>query len=91
MLFCACVFSSLRIAITSFGEERANLNVFLYVCSICPCLILSVSSSSWCLARAAAYDCDAPWTFHLLRLLLFEALIQFKDMIKLDMLNSLLV
>ena len=24
---------------------------------------LSVSSSSWCLGRAAACDCDTPWTF----------------------------
>ena len=24
---------------------------------------LFVSSSSWCLGRAAAYDCGTPWTF----------------------------
>ena len=24
---------------------------------------LSVSSSSWCLGRAAVCDCDTPWTF----------------------------
>ena len=34
-----------------------------YVCSICACLDLSVSSSSWCLGRAAVCDCGTPWTF----------------------------
>ena len=33
------------------------------MCSICACLVLSVSSSSWCLRRAAACDCGTPWTF----------------------------
>ena len=28
MSFCSCVFSPLSIAITSLGEERANLNAF---------------------------------------------------------------
>ena len=28
MLFCSCAFSPLRIAITSLGEERANLSAF---------------------------------------------------------------
>ena len=27
------------------------------------CLVLSVSSTSWCLGRAAACDCSTPWTF----------------------------
>ena len=31
--------------------------------SICACLVLSVSSSSWCLGWAAACDCGIPWTF----------------------------
>ena len=51
------------IAITSPEEERANLSAFSYVCSICACLVLSVSSSSWCLGRAAVCDCGTPWTF----------------------------
>ena len=63
VLFCSCVFSPFSIAITSLGEERAN-QCFLYVCSICACLVLSVSASSWCLGRAAA--CDCPQTFLLL-------------------------
>ena len=36
---------------------------FLYFCSICACLDLSVSSSSWCLGRVAVYDCGTPWNF----------------------------
>ena len=34
-------FSPFSIAITSLGEEIANLNAFSYVCSICACLDLS--------------------------------------------------
>ena len=30
------------------------------VCSLCACLVLSVSSSSWCLGWAAACDCGTP-------------------------------
>ena len=30
---------------------------------MCACLVLSVSSSSWCLGRTAACDCDIPLTF----------------------------
>ena len=30
---------------------------------VCACLDLSVSSSSWCLGRAAVCDCGTPWTF----------------------------
>ena len=65
VLFCSCVFRPFSIAITSLGEERANLSVlcFSYVCSISACLVLSVSSSSWCLGRAAACDCGTPWIF----------------------------
>ena len=36
---------------------------FSCICSICACLGLSVSSSSWCLGRAAVCDCGTPWTF----------------------------
>ena len=35
----------------------------LFVRSVCACLDLSVSSSSWDLGRAAVCDCDTPWTF----------------------------
>ena len=56
MSFCSCVFSPFSIAITSLGEERANLSA---------CLDLSVPSSSWGLGRAAVCDCGTPWTFPL--------------------------
>ena len=54
VFFCSCVFSPFSIAITSLGEEKANLRVFrtfgrltlLWFCLI-------ISSSSWCLERAA--------------------------------------
>ena len=61
--FVLAFFSPLSIAITSLGEWRANLSVFSYVCSIRACLVLSLSSSVWCLERAAACDCGTPWTF----------------------------
>ena len=67
--FVLVFFSSFSIEITSLGEERANLSAFRtfvrfsYVCSICACLVLSVSSSSWCLGRGAVCDCGTPWTF----------------------------
>ena len=44
--FVLVFFSPFGIAITSLGEERAYLSVFR---TICACLVLSVSSSSWCL------------------------------------------
>ena len=36
------------------GKKKLTL-VLLYVCSICACLVLSVSSSSWCLGRDVFY------------------------------------
>ena len=40
-----------------------SLTFFSYVCPICACLDLSVSSSSWSLGWAAFCDCGTPWTF----------------------------
>ena len=37
----------------------------LFVRSNFACLVLSVSSSSWCLGRASVCDCGIPWTFFL--------------------------
>ena len=59
--FVLVFFSPFSIAVTSLGEERANLSAF-HVCSICACLVLSVSSSSWCLGKAAACDSGTPWS-----------------------------
>ena len=39
------------------------LRNFSYVCSVCACLDLSVSSSSLCLGRAAVCNYGMPWTF----------------------------
>ena len=49
-------FSPFNTVITSLGEARAGLGAFQCVCSICACLVLSVSSSSWCLGWAAVCD-----------------------------------
>ena len=46
----------------AWGREISP-ECFSYVCSICACLELSVSSSSWCLGWAAACDCGTSWTF----------------------------
>ena len=51
--FVLVFFSPFTIAITSLGEERANLSAFRTFCSVCAYLDLSVSSSSWGLGRAA--------------------------------------
>ena len=56
-------FSPLSIATTSFGEERAKLSAFRTFVRFALVWFFSVSSSSWCLGRAAACDCDTPWTF----------------------------
>ena len=61
--FVLVFFGPFSIAITSLGVERANLSVFSYVCLICACLVLSVSSSSWCLGRATVCDYGTPWAF----------------------------
>ena len=63
-------FSPFSIAITSLVKEGANLNALRTFFSICACLVLSVSSSSSCLGRAAVCNCGTPWTF-LLPFLLF--------------------
>ena len=51
----------------AFGRLRGSVwdrsGIRLDVCSICACLDLSVSSSSWGLGRAAVCDCGTPWTF----------------------------
>ena len=72
--FVLVFFSPFSIAITSLGEERANLGAFSYV-SVCACLDLSVSSSSWGRGGgggegggevgAAVCGCGTPWTFFL--------------------------
>ena len=63
--FVLVFFSPFSIEITSLGEERAKfsaLRTFVRFL-ICDCLVLSVSSSSWRLGRAAVFDCGIAWTF----------------------------
>ena len=43
--------------------KRELILVLFVRCSICACLDLSVSSSSWGLGRAAVCDCGTPCTF----------------------------
>ena len=70
-----CFFSPFSIAITSLGEERANLSAFsTFIRFVRFCLDLSVSSSSWGLGRAAVCDCGTPWTFLLPFFLFYEAI-----------------
>ena len=60
LFLCFSVLLVLRIP--HLGKREVIL-VHSYACSICACLDLSVSSSSWCLGRAAVCDCGTPWTF----------------------------
>ena len=53
--FVLVFFSPFSIAITSLGEERTNLSAFRTFVRFVLCLILLVSSSSWCLERAAKF------------------------------------
>ena len=62
VIFFLC-FQSFSIAITSVGEERANLSAFCTFVRFALVWFLIVSSSSWCLGRAAVCDCGTPWTF----------------------------
>ena len=65
VLFCSCVVQSFYIALRlpRLGKrELIRTSCFSYVWSICACLDLSVSSSYWCLGRAAVCDCGTPWT-----------------------------
>ena len=61
--FVLLFFSPFSIAITSLGEERANLSAFRTFVRFALVWVLSVSFFSWCLGRAAACDCGTPWTF----------------------------
>ena len=60
LFLCFSVLLALRLP--RLGKRELNLSAF-HVCSICACLDLSVSSSSWCLGRAVVCDCGTPWNF----------------------------
>ena len=57
-----CFFSPFSIVITSLGEERANLSAFRTFVRFA-LVWFCVSSSFWCLGRAAVSDCGPPLTF----------------------------
>ena len=59
--FVLVFFSPFSIAITSLGEERANLSAFRRFVRFV--FLLSVSSSFCGLGRPAVCDCGTPWTF----------------------------
>ena len=61
MSFFFVFFSPFSIAITSLGEERANLSFFF----------VRLFGLSWGLGRTAVCDCGTPWTFLLPLLCLF--------------------
>ena len=54
--FVLVFFSPFSIAITSLGEERANLSA---LCTFVQCALVS----SLCLGKTASCDCGIPWTF----------------------------
>ena len=61
--FVLVFFSPFSIAITSLGEERANLSAFgtsVRIVLNWICRFPSSSFSSWCLGRAAVCDCGTP-------------------------------
>ena len=72
LFLCFSVLLALRLP--CLGRGRCVSWCFSCVCSVYACLVLPVSSSSWCLGGAAACSCGAPWTFllpffHMWRLL----------------------
>ena len=60
LFLCFSVLLVLRLP--RLGKRELILG-FSYVCSVCACLDLSVSSSSCGLGRAAVCDCGTSWTF----------------------------
>ena len=66
VLFCSCVvvfFSPFGIAITSLGEERANLSAFRTFVRFALVWFCLLPLPIWCLGRAAICYCGIPWTF----------------------------
>ena len=63
--FVLAFFGPFGVAIPSLGKAGRVGGwswCFSCICSVCS-LVLSISSSSWCLGRAAVCDCGTPWTF----------------------------
>ena len=66
MLFCSCVLRSFGrcgcLAWGGGGGGGGGVTLFVRLFDL-RLFVLSVSSFSWCLGRAAACDCGTPWTF----------------------------
>ena len=60
LFLCFSVLLALRLPL--LGKRELILVLFVRLFDLC-CLVLSASSSSWCLGRAAVSDCGIPWTF----------------------------
>ena len=52
----------LALRLPRLGKREIILVLFVRLFDL-RCLVLSVLSSFWCLGKAAAFDCDTPWTF----------------------------
>ena len=53
----------LALRLPRLGKRELILMLFVRLFDLLLFGFSSVSSSSWCLGRAAACDCDTPWTF----------------------------
>ena len=71
---CVILFLCFSVLLVLRLPRLGKRELILVVCSVCACLDLSVSSSSWGLGRAAVCDCGTPWTFLLPFLVLFVRL-----------------
>ena len=60
-----CFSVPIALRLPRFGKREPILVLFVRLFDF-DLLVLSVSSSSWCLGRAAVCDCSTPWTFLLL-------------------------
>ena len=60
LFLCFSVLLVLRLP--RLGKRELILVLFVHLFDLC-LFGLSVSSSSWCLGRAAVCDCGTPWTF----------------------------
>ena len=57
-----CFSDLLALRLPRLGKRELILVLFVRFFDLC-CLVLSVSSSSWCLGRAAVCDCGTAWNF----------------------------
>ena len=62
-LFYISLYFSVLLALRLPRLGKRELILVLFVCSVCACLVMSVSTSSSCLEWAAACDCGTPWIF----------------------------